>query len=326
MHQNERNMTPTQIPLPYRPAGVMFHHFHGVGNPVSQGSISDNDLDQMIMRIGRERILGAEEWQDKAMARALRPGDLCFTFDDNLLCQYSVAVPVLRHHKITAFFFVYTSVNQGALERLEIYRYFRTVRFPKVEDFYDSFFAFLRQRPEANEVEVAVRDFVPASYLPGYVYLSDYDKIFRYVRDHILGRDRYEKAMDDMLVEHKFDKDVMRSILWMNDDLLQELNNEGHIIGLHSHTHPTLMAGLPADDQRKEFIDNLSHLNNVLGGPVLSMSHPNNSYTQDTLDILGDIGIRIGFRANMTSDSESLLELPRHNHALIHRSIQERVS
>jgi peptidoglycan/xylan/chitin deacetylase (PgdA/CDA1 family) len=319
-------MTPTQIPLPYRPAGVMFHHFHGEGNPVGQGSISASDLDQMVMRIGRERILGAQEWQEKALARALRPGDLCLTFDDNLLCQYSVAVPVLRHHKLTAFFFVYTSVNQGALERLEIYRYFRTIRFSRVEDFYECFFDFLRKRPEANEVEVAVDYFNPAIYLPDYVYLSKYDKIFRYVRDHILGRDRYENAMDDMLFEYKFDKDEMRNVLWMNDHHIRELNNEGHIIGLHSHTHPTLMAGLSADDQRKEFIDNLSHLNNVLGGPILSMSHPNNSYSQDTLDILADIGIRIGFRANMTSDSESLLELPRHNHALIHRSIQDSVS
>ena len=36
--------------------GIMFHHFHGKNHPVGQGSISDNDLDQMIawLKVGSQ--------------------------------------------------------------------------------------------------------------------------------------------------------------------------------------------------------------------------------------------------------------------------------
>ena len=47
------------------------------------------------------------------------------------------------------------------------------------------------------------------------------------------------------------------------------------------------------------------------------MSHPCNSYNDDTLAILRDLGIVLGFRANLADDTNSLLELPRQDHATI---------
>src|SRR5262245_41086900 len=123
--------------------GIMFHHFHDGQHPRGQGSISAEQLDQLIRIVGRHRILPAREWLLRARAATLGDDDLCLTFDDTLRCQYDVALPVLSQHGITAFFFIYTSVLDGELERLEIYRRFRTVCFPSVDDFYDAFFAAL---------------------------------------------------------------------------------------------------------------------------------------------------------------------------------------
>lgn len=312
----------TSLPLASTPAGVMFHHFHGGRFPASQGSISAAELDAMITAIGRERILSAREWLRRAEAGALQAGDLCFTFDDNLMCQYEVALPVLRHHGITAFWFVYTSVNQGNPERLEIYRHFRTVAFPSVDAFYQAFDAFIAQRPEGDEVAEAIRRFDPDAYLADYSYLSRTDKIFRYTRDRVLGRARYEAAMDDMLVAYGFDMATLFDLLWMGDRHLAEMHAEGHVIGLHSHSHPTTMGDLPPHEQRSEFEANAAHIAQVTGERPRTVSHPNNSYSQATLDILASMGIVLGFRANMTPVVPHGLTLPRHNHALVHRAVQ----
>ena len=47
------------------------------------------------------------------------------------------------------------------------------------------------------------------------------------------------------------------------------------------------------------------------------MSHPCNSYNNDTLEILTNFNIEIGFRANMKTAFNSNLEIPRIDHAEI---------
>src|SRR5689334_18171562 len=114
----------------------MFHHFHSeaLGHPRGQGSLSAGELADLIDYVGRERILPPDEFLRRSRAGRLRPGDLCLTFDDNLRCQFDVAYPVLRDLGLTAFWFVYSSVLDGASERLELYRLFRTTHFESIEE------------------------------------------------------------------------------------------------------------------------------------------------------------------------------------------------
>ena len=86
----------------------------------------------------------------------------------------------------------------------------------------------------------------------------------------------------------------------MDDDCLRNLDAGGHVIGLHSYSHPTVMATLPVATQRLEYQQNLEHIQRVLGQAPLTVSHPCDSYSADTLGILGEMGVRLGFRANMS--------------------------
>ena len=47
------------------------------------------------------------------------------------------------------------------------------------------------------------------------------------------------------------------------------------------------------------------------------MSHPCNSYSEDTLQLLEGMGIKIGFRSNLTERQHSDLEYPREDHVNI---------
>ncbi len=298
-----------------RPHGLMFHHFHDRRHPAGQGSMSASQLAEMIHFVGRKRILDAREWMQRALAGTLKGTDLCLTFDDNLRCQYDVAAPVLADLKLTAFFFVYSSVLEGTPERLEIYRHFRTTHFESVDEFYTAFFVTLSCRPVAHEVADALQRFNPRDYLKPFPFYSDGDRRFRFVRDEVLGPARYFEAMDAMIAASGMDAAETARGLWMDEACLGQLHRAGHVIGLHSHTHPTRLEQLDAAGQRREYADNHRHLARILGEAPSAMSHPCNSYNEQTLTILRELGVKLGFRANLAMDGGSELEWPREDHA-----------
>ena len=145
------------------PHGLMFHHFFDKKHVRGQGSISEHQFEKIIQHYGKN-ILSADNWFNKAKSNSLDDKDVCLTFDDTLLCQYDIALPVLQKYNLTAFWFINSSVLTGEIGNLEVYRKFRTVCFSGIEDFY------------------------------------------------------------------------------------------GHIIGLHSHTHPTMLSKLSKIDQEKEYL------------------------------------------------------------------------
>jgi peptidoglycan/xylan/chitin deacetylase (PgdA/CDA1 family) len=299
------------------PHGIMFHHFHGGSAPRVQGSISAHQLTRIIESLGRQRILSAEEWMRRAATGTLRGQDLCLTFDDNLRCQYDVAYPVLREYGIKAFWFVYTSVLQGGINRLEIYRRFRTTKFGSVEEFYEAFFEAAERSSCARSIEEALRGYDASDRRARYPFYSDADLRFRYIRDRVIGPDRYDEIMEDLIASTGSSLAELSHGLWMDDGCLRTLHEDGHIIGLHSHTHPTRMQDLTPAIQEREYRTNYEYLHQLLGVAPVSLSHPSNSYDSVTLEILRRLGISLGFCDNMQGGIRSALEYPRQDHANI---------
>ncbi|MBT2282003.1 polysaccharide deacetylase family protein [Paenibacillus polymyxa] len=103
----------------------------------------------------------------------------------------------------------------------------------------------------------------------------------------------------------------------MDEENLIQLHEEGHIVGLHSHSHPTSMNKLSEAQQISEYTQNYNYLKKLLGIPPKSMSHPCNSYNQDTISVLGNLQIDLGFRANMVENHYTKYEFPREDHTNI---------
>ena len=104
------------------------------------------------------------------------------------------------------------------------------------------------------------------------------------------------------------------------------VHNLGHLVGLHSHNHPTLLEKLTYDEQKNEYEQCLSTISRILDKPkneINYMSHPCGSYNNDTLKILEELGIGLGFKQIMTIEQEkgmkkinnSFLEIARQDHA-----------
>jgi peptidoglycan/xylan/chitin deacetylase (PgdA/CDA1 family) len=302
------------------PHGLMFHHFHGEGYHPSQGSISADDFRALLRFVGTERILPADVWQDRAVNGSLDPGAICLTFDDSLRCQFDIAFPVLQEMGLSAFWFIHTAGLEGMLDRTELYRVFRHQYFSSINEFYEAFEARLAQTALSAEVEAKLKTFNADEYLAEFPFYTPGDRRFHFIRDRILGRERYFAQMDAMIDVSEMDVAAQSKKIWLTSNQVSEVSNAGHVIGLHSHTHPTQLEALSRSEQAWEYTKNNETLTAILGTPRRSMSHPCNSYDANTLDVLDELGVEIGFRANMaTPPAPTRFEYPREDHANIIR-------
>ena len=310
--------------------GIMFHHFHdnGIHNK-SQGSIDKDDFYKIINFIGRKNILDADVFFEKLKQNKLKNNEVCLTFDDAIKCQIDIALPILEELKIKSFFFVYTSIFDGKPDNLEIFRFFRTNYFNNLNDFYNDFYKVLnkdlksffeKNRKKIKETKIK------------FPFYTTEDIQFRLVRDVFLTKSQYDENMFKMIKERDLNhKDFYQKLFFQRSDL-QKLNNLGHLIGLHSHNHPTLIEKLNFDEQKNEYEKCLSLISNILSKPkneIKYMSHPCGSYTIDTLEVLKELGIELGFKQIMAIETEkgmkkvnnSFLEIAREDHSNILRRI-----
>ena len=306
------------------PHSVMFHHFHGNKHPQSQGSISSSDFERIIEFLEfNYNLIGADEFYLKTIEKKLEDYDVCLSFDDALRCQFELANPILKAKNIKAFFFVYSSAFSESPDPLEIFRFVRNNHFETVEVFYERFYELMKI-DQLRLFEYANSTFDVKNYLKELPYLSDDDKFFRYCRDIILGPQAYFKVMFELIRIEKIDIEKIKTNLWMKEEDLWELTLDGHKIGLHSNSHPTRMSNLTYEQQKSEYQNNLNHLLSITGNEnITSMSHPCGDYDQNTLAVLKQLGIRVGFRANMSLlEHKSALEIPRESHSNIFRRLR----
>jgi len=308
--------------------GIMFHHFHDDGiHTKGQGSIDKDDFYKMINFIGRNNILDADIFFEKFKNNKLKEKEVCLTFDDGIKCQIDVALPILEELKIKSFFFVYTSMFEGKPDNLEIFRYFRMNYFNNVDEFYNSFYQVLDK--DLKTFFEDNNDKIKATKIK-FPHYSIEDIKFRLVRDIFLTKSQYEETMLLMFKEKQFNyKDFFKKLFFQKDDL-KTLDSLGHLVGLHSHNHPTLLEKLNYDEQKDEYEKCLSSISNILDKPkneIKYMSHPCGSYNKDTFEILKELGIELGFKQIMTIEPEkgmkkinnSFLEIARQDHAEIYK-------
>ena len=294
----------------------MFHHFHNSVHLPAQGSLSAIDFKKMLDWLAKNySLFSAQEYLERAQKGYLQHSDICLSFDDGLKSQYDIALPIMKDLGLTAFFFINSGIFQKEYCFLEIYRYFRTNSFNKIDDFYYEFFEIVKNY---NPILFAKHYsyFINLDYLSLYPFYTENDKWFRYIRDQLLTDNQYSNIMKIMFKNKKFDITKSTKNLWINEKELKNIDKQGHVVGLHSHSHPTQMKKLCKSKQRLEYKNNYEHLSKILGKHINTMSHPCGDYNNDTLDILTEMNVDIGFASNMYCNGEnSRLTIPREDQA-----------
>lgn len=299
------------------PKGIMFHHFHdNYTFKKSQGSICKDQFYKIIKIIGKRNIINPNDFYERLISKKLTKHETCLTFDDGLKCQYKIAAPVLEDLNIKAFFFINTSIYNDNYMMLEVFRYFRTKYFKNIDEFYKIFFNNFN-KDKLNIFFQKNKDHIK-NKLKLFSFYSLNDIKFRMVRDYLLNEKDYFKIMKNMFCIKKFKTHGINKLLYISKNELRDLKKMGHIIGLHSHNHPIRISQLSYDEQSKEYKKNLLVLSKLLGmntKNIKFMSHPYGDYNQNTLKILKQLNIKMGFCRNLEKKSKSNLEIARINHA-----------
>jgi len=194
----------------------------------------------------------------------------------------------------------------------------------EIDEFYSGFFEVLELRNPGTYI-LAREKFEEEKHLANFLYYSTNDRFFRYLRDRVLTDAQYSSIMETMMSDKKYDIQHASANLWMTPENIKSLNLNGHTVGMHSQSHPTKMDLLPSDLQEIEYKNNYAVLSDILGAKPWAMSHPCGQYNSETLRILQDMNINIGFRSNsLLASNFSNLELPRIDHADLMKLISEK--
>jgi len=281
------------------PHGLMFHRFHKYGDePAGHGSLTELDFEKMLNHIGVERILTPEVWLSKVKSNSLQPEDICVTFDDGLRSQFEVALPVLDKYGIKAFWFIFSSVFNGEIDKNEIYNCFSFSTFSSFDIFFEEFIKSypVPQKIFSSKAYVLFFEDIKAKH----PFLTKSEIKYRFIRNYGLDKNDFEKVLDKMITSKGINISEMAKNIWMDNKMLQVLDGADHCIGLHSYSHPSVMAGLKVAEQEKEYVKNYQHITNLIGEPIECMSHPLGSYKNETIDILKKLNLVCGFCSNMT--------------------------
>ncbi len=280
--------------------GLMFHRFHKEGQiPSGQGSITSKQLEAILEYVGPKNILSPEEWLTKLKENKLARHHLCLTFDDGLRSQFDVGLAVLEKYGFKAFWFVFSAVFEGKIVKSEVYHFFAARYFCRIDDFYADFFS---RCPQTVLAQLKEKEFL--RYLRQkkeiFPFYSLNDLRYRFVRNDLLSQTKFEALLDGMIKEKGTSIGSLARNLWMSNAQLKKLSTLGHCIGLHSYTHPFALAQLSVRKQKDQYRKNQEHLYRICGQDTVSVSHPLNSYNDETLKILQGMGIVCGFRSNLT--------------------------
>ena len=151
-----------------------------------------------------------------------------------------------------------------------------------------------------------------------YKFYSISDIKYRLIRN-ILEVNEFNKIINKLYRIKKFDPKKILKFLYLTPPDIKKIKKAGHIIGLHSHTHPMNLQKLSFFEQNIEYKKNLSFLKKILkcnSKYINSISHPCGSYNRTTLKILKKLKIKIGF-TNSIHKKKTNLEIPRQNHKYI---------
>lgn len=261
--------------------GIIGLNYHRVGDG------SESSLDRGLWSTSAQSFDEQIAWL-KLNADVISPSDIddvrqsrkgrhvLITFDDGYLDNYQIAYPVLKRHGIPATFFVATGFIDNP--RLpwwdEIAHLVRTSSSSHI-DLSPWFDAPLSLDDQQRESTIHV-------LLTAYKLLPAHDTTPFLAQLRISAGDR-ERGLGKRL--------------WMNWDMLREMDANGMTIGGHTVNHVILSSG-QADEQWAEISNCAVRIKEEIGRPMEYFAYPvgaQSSFNADSKACLKQIGVRYAF-------------------------------
>ena len=276
---------------------IMFHDFKLDNTSGTQGAISQNDFRKLIKTNGENKFSNPDVIQ-KTKHKNLEDESF-ITFDDGLLSQYDIALDLLSETDKKGIFFVHSKPLIGEYDIHQVIRSFKNSSiFNNVDDFNEQLIKILLSSFKTNKKDKIEKGYKQSAYLTEFDFYSDLDRKLRYIRDFVVSLQQYEDSITELLnIKNTSISDLVKGT-YIGKEKLKEINQLGHVIALHSHSHPTNLGSLKKEEQFKEIGHNYEILEEIIGHKPNAISYPSNSYNSETIEILEHFNIGYGFRAD----------------------------
>jgi peptidoglycan/xylan/chitin deacetylase (PgdA/CDA1 family) len=290
--------------------GIMFHNFYdNLNYSKGDGAISKKKFIDLINFIGKKNILNGDIFIKKIINKSIKKRQVCLTFDDSIKSQIKIALPILQKFKIKAIFFIHTSIFEENDNNLELFKYFRLNYPGGKKKYYNDFTKLVNKFKDINNF-LSIHKYEIKKKKKLFPFYSLNDIKFRLIRDQFLNPSTYKRLNLELMKKKNFSKKKIVKNLFFSKNDLEKIINEGHIIGLHSHNHPTFIQDLKYNDQKREYKKNLISLKKLFPKikKINCMAHPCGSYNAVTLNILDKLKIKVGFKQIMKIESEKKMK------------------
>ena len=288
----------------------MLHDLYDIDGVRTQGAINKVEFQKIVGTIRKSNTVSSAEILNKSNPEDLE-NKIFITFDDGLLRQFELGLDWLDELDIFACFFVHTSPFLGDYDVHQLLRTFKNSNiFQNVEEFNKTFIKYLQRDYDQEEIHKIESSFIEERYFNQFTFYSDSDRKLRFIRDHYLNQEQYKEKTTSFIQSFNIELDSLAKDTYMTKDNLKEISQRGHVIGLHSHSHPSNLGSLSIEEQLIEIKRNKEVIESIIDISPRTISYPSNSYSSDTIRHLIDLNIHSGFRAD-DKLSKPPYELPR---------------
>ena len=137
-----------------------------------------------------------------------------------------------------------------------------------------------------------------------YKFYSKNGILFRFLRD-VLLKDEFHNVMQKISEELRIDDNHMLEKIYMNKYDVIELHNMGHLIGLHSHSHSTLMNTFDYKRSLYEYSKNKDFLESLTNASITVAAYPLGKYNIESIRALKKINVKYAFESKRTNNSSA---------------------
>lgn len=241
----------------------------------------DVDLFERYIRILKDKyiFIGIEEAK-KIINLENSEKYMMLTFDDGTKDHYEYVYPILNKYNIKGVFFVGTNIFYN--EILDIHLIHRLIAKVGIDRLYDK----TKEIIDEKQISINEKEFI--NNIDGYK--------MRYVKQllqYVLPQEIRVWVLRKLINEYEISQNLNEYYITYNEML--EMKNKGMDFGIHTRHHKRLEL-LNKDEQKVEIENDIEILKEkkILTN-TKAIAYPFGSYNQNTLEVLNDLEVDLGF-------------------------------